>query len=213
MSDSQKCPNPACGATSPASAAFCSKCGARLQSRCPNPQCGAVLHGGEKFCSKCGTPLTGAPIVRSDGKQTPEAMNPTNELERDVLDNAVSGLKKGIDNKLLADNVYTVPVDGYLKPNEELGVKVVFSQGENQERALFVYSSLAMFHRLPFSKQVEHFGGEYYKKTGQILTVQWSLKEILKKSEDIKITGLNVNTGCGEFEFYLSIKDATALAA
>jgi hypothetical protein len=70
-----------------------------------------------------------------------------------------------------------------------------------------------MFNRLPFSKQVEQFGGEYYKKTGQILTVQWSLKEILKKTEDLKIAGLNINTGCGKFEFYCSIKDARALAA
>lgn len=212
MSDTQKCPNPACGTMCLASARFCSKCGTRLESRCPNPQCGVILHCGEKFCGNCGTPLTAVPVARSDGEQTPEAMRPTNELEKDVLDNAVSALEKGIDNTRLADNVYTVPVDANIKPNsEDLGIRVVFSQGENEERALFVYSSLAMFKRLPFSKQVELFAGEYYKKTGQILTVQWSLKEILKQSEDFTITGLNVNTGCGKFEFSLSTQDAKAL--
>jgi len=157
-------------------------------------------------------PPTAAPVVSGGGEQSTGAVNPTNDLEKDVLDNTLSGFKKGIDNKLLADYVYTVPVDAYIRSNaEEPTIRILFSQGENRERSLYVYSSDAMFHTLPFSKQVQQFGEEYYRRTGKILTVRWPLKQILNKCEETDITGLNVNTGCGKFEFYLSIQDAKAL--
>jgi hypothetical protein len=69
MPETTKCPNPACGAASRPGAAFCSKCGTKLEQRCPNPQCGAVLRGGENFCAKCGTPLKATPAASGPGDQ------------------------------------------------------------------------------------------------------------------------------------------------
>jgi hypothetical protein len=136
--------------------------------------------------------------------------SPTNDLEKDLLGNALSGYTKGIDNKLLAGNVYTVPVDSYIKPNsEDLGIRVCL--GSDQGKPLYVYTSPSMFASLPLSEQSRMFGGEYYKKTGQMLAQQWSLQEILKKCEELNSTGMNINTGCGQFECYLSAKDAKAL--
>ncbi|MGH7323574.1 MAG: AAA family ATPase [Candidatus Rokuibacteriota bacterium] len=48
-----KCPR--CQHESPADAAFCQECGARLETACPS--CGAANQLGAKFCKKCGQPV------------------------------------------------------------------------------------------------------------------------------------------------------------
>ena len=47
------CPN--CKAQMSAGAKFCSKCGAKLNTKCPN--CGADIAEGSAFCSECGQKL------------------------------------------------------------------------------------------------------------------------------------------------------------
>jgi len=44
-----------CGFINPASARFCSKCGAAITKICPN--CGAENDDGAKYCNSCGKPL------------------------------------------------------------------------------------------------------------------------------------------------------------
>lgn len=168
--------------------------------KCPNLNCGATNPAGAAFCFRCGTKLKVPSIA------------PTNDLERDLLDNALSDFKKGIDNRLLANNLYVVPVDAHVDPKtEKLGIRVMLAEGENQETVLYVYTSGGMFNSLLLPDKIRMYGGEYYRKTGQFLTVQWSLKEIVAKCDEMNVTGLNVNTGCGKFEAYLSVKDAKAL--
>ena len=48
-------PCPTCGTPQPATARFCSSCGARLARTCP--ACGAEAAPGAAFCATCGTPL------------------------------------------------------------------------------------------------------------------------------------------------------------
>jgi tetratricopeptide (TPR) repeat protein len=210
MIKTTKCSNPACAAVSPAGAAFCFKCGGKLELRCSNPQCGAVVGAGENVCGKCGMPVT--PAVPGSDERQADSIVPTNDLEIDILENVASGL--GVDNKLLANHIYTVPVDAYIKPNtEELGMRVALSQGDTKERALYVYTSGSMFNNVLFSERLKMFGGEYYKTTGQFLLAKWPLKEIVAKCEELGGGGINVNTGCERFAFYLSVEQARGLLA
>lgn len=47
---------PSCGYENREEAAFCGRCGARLQIECES--CGKVVRSGARFCKHCGTPVT-----------------------------------------------------------------------------------------------------------------------------------------------------------
>ena len=61
-----KCPK--CQNDNPAEAAFCRKCGTKLETKCPN--CGTGYETGDTFCMKCGASLTeGAPTSQQTNFQ------------------------------------------------------------------------------------------------------------------------------------------------
>ncbi len=70
---------PRCRFDNPASARFCTQCGARLQRQCPG--CSAELGEGVRFCSQCGRPVETAPPIQTRFT-SPEAYTPRHLAEK-----------------------------------------------------------------------------------------------------------------------------------
>lgn len=68
-----------CQGENPPSAKFCSRCGARLESRCPS--CAYPYAPGSRFCNECGQPLDVAPAP-SPGFESPPSYTPKHLAER-----------------------------------------------------------------------------------------------------------------------------------
>jgi len=77
-----KCPKPGCGAISPAGAAFCSRCGTKLEPRCP--KCSAVVRDSETYCPTCGARVA---VSESDGGTDQSALTPRPPVTLSFLQN------------------------------------------------------------------------------------------------------------------------------
>jgi class 3 adenylate cyclase/tetratricopeptide (TPR) repeat protein len=70
---------PRCRSDSPASARFCTQCGARLQRQCPG--CSAELGDGVRFCGQCGRPVE-TPGPAQPRFTSPETYTPRHLAEK-----------------------------------------------------------------------------------------------------------------------------------
>ncbi len=90
-----KCPR--CQHESPADAAFCEECGARLEAACSS--CGTANQLSAKFCKRCGQPLTmtahGAPAASKF--DSPQSYTPTHLAEKILTSkSALEGERKQV---------------------------------------------------------------------------------------------------------------------
>ena len=133
-----------CGASLPADAKFCHKCGAKQESTCP--QCGAILLPSAKFCNKCGVQREAVPSAKPS---TGSAETISDGVEGDTIDTFLR-YKKAAD----AGNALAMTSVGYFYSNGLGGLK------EDKAEALAWYKKACEHGSLEAQKYLKQLGTE-----------------------------------------------------